>query len=190
MNWTMFTAPRQTASSNNASNNVAFTTPMVKKVKKNAVEVDMPNFNAYSWSARGSSRQGKTYDVNGMMWAPDVIWNKTMNKWCMYLSVNGDYWYSSIIMLTADQIEGPYRYQAPVVISGFFENDSYKDTDLELVLGNLNALPSRYAMKADGSGNWGERWPNNIDPCVFYDENGKLWMTYGSWSDSIMIVII
>lgn len=42
-----------------------------------------------------------------MMWAPDVIWNKAMKKWCMYLSVNGDYWYSSIILLTSDNIEGP-----------------------------------------------------------------------------------
>jgi arabinan endo-1,5-alpha-L-arabinosidase len=106
----------------------------------------------------------------------------------MYLSINGDYWYSSIILLTADNIEGPYRYQAPVVISGFFENDSYKDTDLEVVIGEQASLPDRYKMKDEGAGNWGERYPNNIDPCVFYDEEGKLWMSYGSWSGGIWML--
>ena len=38
------------------------------------------------------------------------------------------------------------------------------------------------------AGNWGERWPNNIDPCVFYDEEGKLWMSYGSWSGGIWML--
>ena len=106
----------------------------------------------------------------------------------MYLSVNGEKWYSSIILLTADQIEGPYLYQGPVVVSGFHSGDAYKDTDLELVLGTLDELPSRYKMKTSGSGNWGERWPNNIDPCVFYDEDGRLWMSYGSWSGGIWML--
>jgi arabinan endo-1,5-alpha-L-arabinosidase len=30
--------------------------------------------------------------------------------------------------------------------------------------------------------------PNNIDPCVFYDEEGKLWMAYGSWSGGIFML--
>lgn len=119
-----------------------------------------------------------------MMWAPDVIWNKAMKKWCMYLSVNGDYWYSSIILLTSDNIEGPYRYQAPVVISGFHTGTSYKDTDLEIVIGTQTSLPSRYAV----GNKWGERYPNCIDPCVFYDEQGKLWMSYGSWSGGIYML--
>ena len=187
MNWTAFTAPWQTTSSNNAANTEAFTTPEVTKVKKGGVEYDFV-FNAHDWSKRGSTRKNKNYDVNGMMWAPDVIYNKVLNKWCMYLSINGDYWYSSIILLTADNIEGPYRYQAPVVISGFFENDSYKDTDLEVVIGEQASLPDRYKMKDEGAGNWGERYPNNIDPCVFYDEEGKLWMSYGSWSGGIWML--
>ena len=187
MNWTAFTAPWQTTSSNNAANTEAFTTPEVTKVKKGGVEYDFV-FNAHDWSKRGSTRKNKNYDANGMMWAPDVIYNKVLNKWCMYLSINGDYWYSSIILLTADNIEGPYRYQAPVVISGFFENDSYKDTDLEVVIGEQASLPDRYKMKDEGAGNWGERYPNNIDPCVFYDEEGKLWMSYGSWSGGIWML--
>ena len=179
MSWTAFTAPWATATSNDAANADAFTTPQVTKVKKGGVEYDL-NFNAFAWSARGS----EGYNVDGMMWAPDVIYNKKMGKYCMYLSINGDYWYSSIILLTADNIEGPYRYQAPVVMSGFRSGNSYKDTDLEIVLGTQASLPERYAP----SDNYGNHWPNAIDPCVFYDEDSNLRMSYGSWSGGIFML--
>ena len=182
MSWTSLTVPWQTATSNNASNASAFTTPQVTKVTKGGVEVDLPHFDAVAWSARG----GSNYNVNGNMWAPDVIWNKAMQKWCMYLSINGNDWYCSIILLTADKIEGPYRYQAPVVISGFKKGTEYKDTDLELVLGTQSSLPSRYAAPWASTGK--ASLPNNIDPCVFYDEEGKLWMSYGSWSGGIWML--
>ena len=180
MSWTSFTAPWATATNKNASNSVAFTTPAVTTVKTGGVDVLLPNFNAMAWAKRGSSN----YNIDGNMWAPDVIWNKAMEKWCMYLSINGDNWYSSIILLTSDKIEGPYRYQAPVVTSGFHTGTSYKDTDLELVIGTQASLPGRYAV----GNNWGRRYPNSIDPCVFYDEEGKLWMTYGSWSGGIWML--
>jgi arabinan endo-1,5-alpha-L-arabinosidase len=121
------------------------------------------------------------------MWAPDVIYNKKMGKWCMYMSVNGDYWYSSIVLLTASKITGPYFYQGPVVISGFNNGTSYKNTDLELVIGTQASLPDRYNIKI-GTWNYGQRFPNCIDPCVFYDESGKLWMSYGSWSGGIYML--
>ena len=179
MSWTTFTAPWQNAYTSNCSNAAAFNQPQVTKVKKGGAEIDFA-FDAQAWSKRGSTN----YNVDGNMWAPDVIWNKAMNKWCMYLSINGDYWYSSIILLTSDNIEGPYRYQAPVVISGFHTGTTYKNTDLEIVIGTQTSLPGRYAV----GNNWGRRYPNCIDPCVFYDEEGKLWMAYGSWSGGIWML--
>ena len=179
MAWSTVTVPWATATSSNAANNVAFTTPQVTKMKKGGAEVDFA-FDAQAWSKRGNA----SYNVDGNMWAPDVIYNKSMNKWCMYLSINGDNWYSSIIMLTADKISGPYRYQAPVVMSGFHTGNAYKDTDLEIVLGTQSSLPARYAV----GNKWGNRYPNCIDPCVFYDETGKLWITYGSWSGGIWML--
>ena len=161
MNWTAFTAPWATATSTDATNSAALA-------------------EAVKWSERGST----SYSVDGNMWAPDVIWNKAMNKWCMYLSVNGDNWYSSIVLLTSDNIEGPYLYQDVVVMSGFHSGTSYKDTDLEKAIGTQASLPSRYAV----GNKWGNRYPNCIDPCVFYDENGKLWMSYGSWSGGIWML--
>ena len=172
--------PWKTASSNNDFSKNAFTTPQVTKVKKGGVEVSLPNFDAQAWSKRGNNN----YNINGNLWAPDVIWNPVLQKWCMYMSVNGDAWFSSIVLLTADDIEGPYQYQAPVIISGFKNGTSYKDTDLELVIGEQSSLPDRY----DVGNSWGNRWPNNIDPCVFYDEDGKLWMSYGSWSGGIWMI--
>ena len=161
MSWTAFTAPWATATSSDASNSDALA-------------------EAVKWSKRGSS----TYSVDGNMWAPDVIWNKAMNKWCMYLSVNGDNWYSSIVLLTSDNIEGPYIYQGSVVFSGFHTGTTYKSTDLEKAIGTQATLPDRYAV----GNKWGNRYPNCIDPCVFYDEDGKLWMSYGSWSGGIWML--
>ena len=161
MSWTAFQAPWATATSSDAANSAALA-------------------EAVTWSKRGSTN----YSVDGNMWAPDVIWNKAMHKWCMYLSVNGDNWYSSIVLLTSDNIEGPYLYQGSVVFSGFHTGTTYKSTDLEKAIGTQAALPERYAV----GNKWGNRYPNCIDPCVFYDEDGKLWMSYGSWSGGIWML--
>lgn len=183
MSWNTFTVPWATSTSTNAANSVAFVTPAVTKVKKGGVEVDFPAFDAQGWAKRGEKISGNAYSIDGNLWAPDVIYNKSMGKWCMYMSVNGDYWYSSIVLLTASNITGPYTYQGPVVISGFRTAD-YKDTDLELAIGEQASLPSRYNV----GNSWGNRYPNCIDPCVFYDETGKLWMSYGSWSGGIFML--
>lgn len=182
MTWTTVSVPWATATSTNAPNSAAFVTPAVKKVKKGGVEVDFPAFDALAWSKRGNN----SYNIDGNLWAPDVIYNTKMNKWCMYMSVNGDAWYSSIVLLTADRITGPYLYQGPVVISGFHTGTAYKETDLELVLGTQPSLPARYALPWAANDKPG--FPNCIDPCVFYDEQGKLWMSYGSWSGGIFML--
>jgi len=180
-NWTQANPTWKVGANNNAANKDAFVTPAVKTVKKGGVDVDFPAFNAVDWSARSQA----DYNVDGNMWAPDVIWNTTMQKWCMYLSINGDAWHSSIILLTADAITGPYTYQGPVVTCGFYDTQhSYKDADLELVLGTQSSLPSRYNV----GNKWGNRWPHTIDPAVFYDEEGKLWLVYGSWSGGIWML--
>ena len=154
--------------------------------------------NAYTGTVQtqyGELDFGDSYDIaawisdntiSGNMWAPDVIYNDTMGKWCMYLSLNGASWNSAIVLLTADDIEGPYVYQGPVVFSGFSTADStksFKDTDIELVIGEQDELPSKYQKISDST--WGTYWPHAIDPCVYYDEEGNLWLAYGSWSGGI-----
>lgn len=147
-------------------------------------EVDFGTYNGAEWILDNT--------VAGNMWAPDVIYNAAMQKWCMYLSLNGAVWNSSVILLTAEDIEGPYVYQGPVVFTGFSLADSsqsFHDTDLELVLGTMEELPEKYRQISDKSqGDWGTWWPHAIDPSVFYDEEGKLWMSYGSWSGGICML--
>ena len=118
------------------------TTKVTALVDGVAKEVDFGNFNAEEWmTANGTT-------VDGNMWAPDIIWNKEMKKWCMYLSLNGNNWSSVIVLLSASNIEGPYVYEGPVVYSGFLNGSnakiSWKKTDLELVIGSQSTLPSRY----------------------------------------------
>lgn len=164
----------------------AYSTQLVKKVKNyKSEEVDFPNFDAHAWQAKG-------YNVQGNQWAPDIVYNKTMKKWCMYMSLNGDHWCSSIVCFVSDNIEGPWTYQGPVVFSGFqgtYAHNSYaaaddwKHTDFAIATGET-ALPSRYKV----GDKWGTYWPNCIDPCVFYDDSDNLWMSYGSWSGGIFMI--
>ena len=143
------------------------------------------NFNANGWQFKGNT-------VKGNQWAPDIIYNKTMKKWCLYMSLNGDHWCSSIVCFTSDNIEGPWVYQGPVVFSGFQGKyahnvyaaaDDWKHTDFAIATGETS-LPARYLV-AD---KWGTYWPNCIDPCVFYDDKDNLWMSYGSWSGGIFMI--
>ncbi len=133
-----------------------------------------------SWSAHGSNGN---YSVDGNMWAPDVIYNEAMGKWCMYMSINGDNYYSSIALLTADKINGKYEYVGTIVYSGFKTKQEVSETDYEEVTGGTNI--ARFV-----NGNfWNtDNGPNAIDPCVFYDEAGQLWMSYGSWFGGIFLL--
>lgn len=113
-------------------------------------------------------------NVKGNLWAPDVIYNKAMGKYCMYMSVNGSDYNSAIVLLTAEDIEGPYTYVGPVVFSGFNTSDHPAEkTDVYQVLGEGADL-SRYQSTMNTK-------LNAIDPCVRYDEDGNLWMSFGSW---------
>lgn len=194
--WTVFKAGEENATATNSlfcnlSGNLvnysdAYTTHAVTSVKDHAGKtVTFGNFDAHGWQKKGNT-------VKGMQWAPDVIYNKTMKKWCMYMSLNGDNWASSIVCFTSDNIEGPWKYQGPVVFSGFLGKyahngyaaaDDWKNTDFTIATGETS-LPERYNV----GDKWGSFWPNCIDPCVFYDDQDNLWMSYGSWSGGIFLL--
>ena len=194
--WTVFKAGEENATATNSlfcnlSGNLinysdAYATHAVTSVKDHAGKtVTFGNFDAHGWQKKGST-------VKGMQWAPDVIYNKTMKKWCMYMSLNGDNWASSIVCFTSDNVEGPWKYQGPVVFSGFLGKyahngyaaaDDWKNTDFAIATGETS-LPERYNV----GDKWGSFWPNCIDPCVFYDDQDNLWMSYGSWSGGIFLL--
>ena len=194
--WTVFKAGEENATATNSlfcnlsgtlvNYSDAYTTHAVTSVKDHAGKtVTFGNFDAHGWQKKGST-------VKGMQWAPDVIYNKTMKKWCMYMSLNGDNWASSIVCFTSDNVEGPWKYQGPVVFSGFLGKyahngyaaaDDWKNTDFTIATGKTS-LPERYNV----GDKWGSFWPNCIDPCVFYDDQDNLWMSYGSWSGGIFLL--
>ena len=175
-------------------------TPRTVKRTLNGVteEVSFPSFDAAAWCATYAANNSATEAqwVSGDQWAPDVVWNPNMNKWCYYVSLNGDFWASVVVLMTSDQITGPYTYQGPVVMGGFIGTNnssdntkkitppSYKKSDLEIVMGTQASLPAKY-NKGNNNGNF---WPNCIDPCAFFDEDGELWLVYGSWSGGIFML--
>lgn len=118
------------------------------------------------------AKQSSNPDITGNMWAPDVHWNPTMKKWCMYMSVNGANYRSVIVLLTADDIEGDWTYVGPVVYSGFTKVNASR-TDVPKVLGE-DADLTRYQSQTDTG-------INAIDPSIATDDNGDMWMTFGSW---------
>lgn len=197
VNWTPMRADNSTfrrlsaqgsTTSSNCGHRDAFSIQQVTKVKNYKGEtVDFPNFDAKAYCSRYAD--DKTTWIDGDMWAPDIIYNESMKKWCMYMSCNGDNWSSIIILLTSSSPTGPFTYQGPVVMGGF-NGQTYDgvpapkigETDYTIATGETT-LPSRY-IKGDN----GTYWPNCIDPCVFYDEEGELWMSYGSWSGGIFIL--
>lgn len=164
----------------------AYNVHAVKKVKNLlGEEVDFGNFNAHEW-------QRKDFTVQGNQWAPDVIYNPNSGKWLMYMSLNGDNWGAVIVCLAADKITGPYVYQGPVVFSGFqgsydhngfTKTNDWTHTDFAIATG-ATSLPTRYKTGSS----WGTYWPNCIDPNVFFDQEGNLWLIYGSWSGGIFML--
>ncbi len=157
------------------------------------------NFDTYdisSWHYYEGTGDGNSKTIRGNQWAPDIIYNPEMGKYCLYQSINGGHWNSAVVLLTSDNIEGPYVYEAPVIFTGFqavnddpSRNRSWKSTDLKLALEAQGievgeTLPERYEVGE----RWGDIWPHAIDPCVTYDENGNLFLAYGSWSGGIYVL--
>jgi len=120
-------------------------------------------------------------NLAGNMWAPDVIYNDTMKKYCMYMSVNGDDYNSAIVLLTADSVEGPYSYAGEVVFSGFGSSEERRQaSDVYKVLSKDEDM-TRYKSTKDTK-------INAIDPSLEYDADGNLWMSYGSWFGGIYML--
>jgi len=97
-------------------------------------------------------------------WAKSPV--KVRNTYHLYFSTSA--WgatRSAIGLATSDTVEGPYEYQGLVV-------KSYN-------AGETNIEGEPHNPRQD---------PNAIDPHVFYDEDGKLWLSYGSYAGGIYIL--
>lgn len=139
------------------------------------------------------------YPENGWqtnIWAADVIYNPKMEKYCYYASCSVWGTPASVIwMATSDNIEGPYKYEDTIVYSGFnnrtVKNEYIRENSLHFSFTNIDKLLKRGIFKLDdvvnapwfnAEGNYDHTvYPNCIDPALFYDKDGNLWMTYGSF---------
>lgn len=139
------------------------------------------------------------------VWAPDVIWNEnyvnkdgTKGAYMMYYSVSSTYCRSAIGFAVSKEIDKNYQYAGTLVYSGFTkESDFDKNSKVDKIYTNTNIdeLIADGTLKDGYNNNWssGKTYntdyaPNAIDPTLFYDTEGKLWMTYGSWSGGIYLL--
>lgn len=111
-------------------------------------------------------------------WAPDIIYNTDMKKYCMYMSIVDGTKKCCIAMAVSDKPDGPYSYRGMIVCSGMNTDGSdLAKTNVAAALGmtDAQAAESKYATLGDNS-------PDCIDATVFYDHDGNLWMVYGSFT--------
>ncbi len=143
------------------------------------------------------------------VWAPDVIWNPeyvntdgTKGAYVMYFCTTSTYMRSVICYAVSKNPAGPFTFADTLIYSGFTENDSYaaskdgrKKVNRKYTSTNIDELI------ADGKVSYNKDWfnnknfnnqlfPNAIDPTIYYDTSGKMYMTYGSWSGGIFTLEI
>lgn len=97
------------------------------------------------------------------LWAPDVIQLEDGRFYMYYCACEGSSPLSAMGIAVSDTIEGPYVDLGIILKSGMGSDEPSEDGDI------YNAAYQ----------------PNAVDPCVFYDEDGRLWMIYGSYSGGI-----
>lgn len=126
----------------------------------------------------------KTDDRTWHVWAPDIIYNKAQGKYFMYFCTTSTWNASNLCYATSDKVEGPYTWQGALIYSGFVKRH-LKDTNV------LDYVTEEFAeenyITSMPEYNF-QDYPNAIDPTVFYDEDGRLWMVYGSWSGGIFLL--
>lgn len=99
------------------------------------------------------------------LWAPDVIQLADGKFYMYYNACKGDSPRSALGVAVADNVEGPYKDLGIILKSGMWGEAG-----------------------ADGTIYDATKHPNVVDPDVFFDKDGKLWMVYGSYSGGIFIL--
>ncbi|RXI96251.1 arabinan endo-1,5-alpha-L-arabinosidase [Anaerobacillus alkaliphilus] len=101
------------------------------------------------------------------LWAPDVVQLEDGRFYMYYNACEGSSPRSALGVAVADHIEGPYQDLGIFLKSGMWgepsENGQIYDPRVH---------------------------PNVVDPHTFFDEDGQLWMVYGSYSGGIFILRI
>lgn len=127
----------------------------------------------------------ETDDGSTHVWAPDVIYNETTGLYYMYYCTSSTWNASNLCYGTSESPEGPFEWQGALIYSGF----NYSNIDATDVYDYVDEDYAKKNYIKSGAYNY-EDYPNAIDPTVFYDEDGRMWMVYGSWSGGIFLLEI
>lgn len=141
---------------------------------------------AFAWAGAPSSLNPTDDAEKGggeHVWAPDVIYNKALGKYVMYYCTTSNWNTSNLCYGTCDTPDGPFQWQGTLIYSGFTPK-TIQHTNVLDVVSEDHAASFYYR----GNGYNYKTCPNAIDPSVFYDQDGRMWMVYGSWSGGIYIL--
>lgn len=98
-------------------------------------------------------------------WAGDVIQLADGKFYMYYCNCKGDSPLGDIGLAVSDNIDGPYKDQGMFIKSGMWGQTSLDGTVYDATV-----------------------HPNAVDPDTFFDNDGNLWMVYGSYSGGIFIL--
>lgn len=126
-----------------------------------------------------------TDDSGTHIWAPDVKYNEKTGLYYMYGCTSSTWNASNLYYATSKSPEGPFEWQGALIYSGF-TSENIKKTDV------LDYVSEEYAKEhyLDGDAYNFTEYPNAIDPTIFTDADGRMWMVYGSWSGGIYLLEI
>ncbi len=159
---------------------------------------------AFAWCDAAQTQWGRTdeeWETN--VWASDIIYNEAMGKYCYYASSSVWGTTASVIWFaTADSPEGTFEFSDCLVYSGFNKlrklgqikyPTHYSFTNIgELIEKGVFTEDEVEAQRwFDEEGSYDCTYgaaPNCIDPAPFYDKDGKLWLSYGSFSGGIYVI--
>lgn len=143
----------------------------------------MANEDAFAYA--GSKKSVIPTDDRGWhVWAPDVIYNEAAGLYYLYFCTSSTWNASNLCYATSENIEGPYEWQGALIYSGFTAQ-TLENTDVTEYVDEETAKDTY--IKKSNEYNY-NKYPNAIDPTVLYDEDGRLWMVYGSWSGGMYLL--
>ena len=141
------------------------------------------------------------------VWAPDVVWNPdyvnrdgSTGAYLMYFCTSSDYRTSVIAYAASQNIEGPYAFVDTLIYSGFTDttvnwgnsrktvNRRYSNTNIQQLIDEGKVTFNDQWFSNHNFNN--QLFPNAIDPNIYTDSSGRMYMCYGSWSGGIFTLEI